>query len=444
MRHPQAIPSRILALALTLLLIAAACSSGDAEDGAPGTTPSPTARAGTGTPSPTPSPTATPTAAQGPVAAFAGYGLALEQGSFWTYRWEHTDGSCDQRRGCSSSTDEGEFNLALGTPRTIGGVTAYEIVVSGDSVSRADRDRPRDFAPRWRYFGVDGNRIVASNGAGLTTIFDGDTGAWAGSGYFTERFEADELVQASASQIGSGSDFAAWQGFRTGAVARVGRASSQSVCEVIAGERICPREEAFSASEAEHYREGVGPVAYEFDFTFSSSGGSFFSSSSTKERLALVASSLRGDAMPTPTPTATPPPSDVDEREPNDSTAQAQQLHVGQTLHGGIGAGDAFGGPEVRATIDGEALVLQAEDHYTFGLARSGAVTVTLSLSASAGVGLVVWDDASGEVVGLAYTPQATQSSISATLAAGTYRVGVIAFDALRGRVSYALSIEAA
>ena len=148
--------------------------------------------------------------------------------------------------------------------------------------------------------------------------------------------------------------------------------------------------------------------------------------------------------MPTPTPTAAPPPSNVAEREPNDSTAQEQQLHVGQTVRGDIAADDTFGGPEVRVTLDGEALVLQAEDHYAFALARSGAVTVTLLLGANANVGLVVWDDASGEVVGLAYTPQAAQSSVSATLAAGTYRVGVIAFDALPGRVSYALSIEAA
>lgn len=426
-------PLRLLVVTLATMLLVAACSGGDS-------TPTPRDQSDPGG---TPTPGLTPSPTPEPVAAFAGYDLALEQGTFWTYQWEHTDGSCAQRSGCSSRTDDGEFRITLGLSRTIEGVAMFELLVSGDAVSGADRDAPRDFAPRWRYMGVDGNRIVVSSGATLTTLFDGDTGVWAGSGYFTDRFEADELVEADDNEIVASGGFSDFPGFRAGSAARVGRASGQSLCELIAGERICPREEAFNASENEHYRAGIGPLAYAFDFSFSFTGGGFATSVSTKERLALVATSLRGDALPTPTPSPTPPPAEADEREPNDSTAQAQQTYIGQTVFGTIAAGDTFAGPEVRATIGGQALILQAEDHYRFTMAQQSNASIVLELDSGASVGLVLWDDATAQVVELAYTPLATRTTISASLAAGTYRVGVIAMDTPNGRVRYTLSVDA-
>ena len=151
----------------------------------------------------------------------------------------------------------------------------------------------RDFAPKWRYLGVAGDRTVGSDGAALTTIFDGATGKWAGSGYFTDRFDSDELVVAKAGSLTDSSEIADWSGVRKGPWVFVGRAASQSQRGMIEGLRICPREEAFDFSETEYFREGVGPLAYNFKHSASFSGSCFFSSCQTTKWVALVGSSLR-------------------------------------------------------------------------------------------------------------------------------------------------------
>ncbi|MDA1215373.1 MAG: hypothetical protein O2812_00675 [Chloroflexi bacterium] len=127
----------------------------------------------------------------------------------------------------------------LGQPREIQGITAYETQVVGKhEVALADANR--DFAPRWRYLAVTGNRILGSQGSSYTVIFDGQTGKWAGSGFFTDRFNANELIEATPSTITQNDAFGAWPGVRTGPAINIGRASSQGLCETIAGERICP------------------------------------------------------------------------------------------------------------------------------------------------------------------------------------------------------------
>ena len=105
--------------------------------------------------------------------------------------------------------------------------------------------------------------------------------------------------------------------------------------------------------------------------------------------------------------------------------------------------GDAFAGPEVLATVDGERLILQAEDHYRFDLTRSIRVGIALQVEAGASVALVLWDDATGQVVQLAYTPLASLTTISAVLSAGGYRIGVIAMETPNGRVRYTLGVDA-
>ena len=156
-------------------------------------------------------------------------------------------------------------------------------------------------------------------------LFDARSGFWAGSGFFSDRFASNELVQASATQVREDFTTASWPGFRTGPAAAVSRAAQQSRCEQIAGLRICPREEAFSARESEYYRKGVGALAYSFDFSASFSGGGFFSSSTTKERLGLVATSLRGDTAP-PAKSDEPAAGSLVETEPNDTEAQARMV----------------------------------------------------------------------------------------------------------------------
>jgi hypothetical protein len=64
------------------------------------------------------------------------------------------------------------------------------------------------------------------------------------------------------------------------------------MCEIVEGRRICPNAQAFSLAEHQYYREGAGPLGYTYKFSMSFSGGSFSSSTSSEETVALLASSL--------------------------------------------------------------------------------------------------------------------------------------------------------
>ena len=287
-------------------------SCGSGEDDGPVSPPS---GSGESQAAPTPvsaSPAATETPAPQeptptPEPEFEGYSLGLSEGAFWEYRWTFVDRSCAQGRGCGTDEDSGVFRVTLGEQRQIGGVTVYQLIVTGKSAIEL-ADVSRDFAPRWRYLGAADDRIVVSNGSTLTILFDAVSGKWAGSGYFTNRFDEDELVVARTGRLDQSFEIANWSGVKSGPWEFVSRAASQSQCETIEGLRICPREDEFSFTESEYYRSGVGPVAYRFRNAASFSGGGFFSSYETTEWVALVASSLRGDAGSTVISPAAPSP----------------------------------------------------------------------------------------------------------------------------------------
>ena len=328
-RSPASRFRSILLIALISLasLLVVACGSSDSESNASeptGVTSTPTAISQVpGSPYPTPasnSPSASDnsggasTSTSPPV--FAGYDLDLATDDFWRFKWEWTDTSCAQRSGCSKKTDDGVFQVALGEPREWLGVTVFEVIVSGDS-EYYDDPTTRSFAPRWDYLGVVGHRLVATDAVGaakLVTIFDGQLGKWAGSGFFTSRTDDDVLVEARSSSISGTQTMADWGDIEPGDAHVVGAADSQGKCEVIEGRKICPREESFDYSEREYFRADVGPLGYEYRYAASFSGGGFNSSYQTEEKLALVASSFLGDdagdfGKPTPVPpTSTPVP----------------------------------------------------------------------------------------------------------------------------------------
>ena len=233
---------------------------------------------------PTPTAGSTPTTVPSPTPTrpprFKGFDLSLEEGTFWTYRWQYETSSCAQGSGCRTRDDEGVMTIQLGSAQEVAGARLYPLEVSGKTRVTLD-NQFRDFAPRWRYIGTNGDRITVSDGVATKTLFDARTGAWAGSGFFTDRFAGDELVTARQATIAGAFRFASWPGFRDGPAAMVSRAAGQSQCELIAGLRICPREETFNATEREFYRAGIGPLAYTYDFSASFSGGGFFSSNAT-------------------------------------------------------------------------------------------------------------------------------------------------------------------
>ena len=236
---------------------------------------------------------------------YPGMVLDLDEGDFWDFRWSSEDQSCAQGSGCRNDNEEGLFRVTLGDSRTIQDVEMFRVVVVGDHV--AD-EASADLAPGWEYLGTSGPLLLGSSGADLITLFDARTGEWSGGGFFS-RFNDNEAHVARATSVDSSERFAEWPGFRTGPAISVVRSDSEAMCEIIVGERICPRDQAFSVSELQYYRDGVGPLGYVYQYSASFSGGGFFSSSSSQESVALVASSLRGDdAADSVLSTATPEP----------------------------------------------------------------------------------------------------------------------------------------
>jgi hypothetical protein len=301
-------PAYIIFLALAATAtISVCCASGsvDSVDGTPGSELSATVTIQSDNTGVTA--TTAPEATAVPAPEFSGYDFELSEGAFWEYRWSYVDGSC-YRFQCNSDKDDGVSQVTLGAESQIEGVPVYDLNVSGKPAVTADGEK-RSFAPPWSYMGVDGDRIVVSNGNTLVTLFDGGLGKWAGSGFFNARFDDDELVTAQSGSMSGSSEIADWPGVQSGSWQFVGRADSQSACEVIAKYRICPNEDTFSFSENEYYRAGIGPVGYSFQNSQSFNG--LESSFSTTEWVALTASSLRGDVptvapAPTTVPLATP------------------------------------------------------------------------------------------------------------------------------------------
>ena len=412
--------------ALLLVLLLSACSGEDS----PSATATPTA-------SPTPESSPTPEATSTPESLFSGYDLPLTQGAFWEYRWEYVDQSCAQGSGCSTDDDDGTFRVTLGAPRTVQGVQLFALNVSGKT-SVSISDARRDFAPGWDYLGVDGNRLVVSNGSSLTTLFDAVTGRWAGSGFFTDRFN-NKLVEASSRRITEDMNFGAWDGVETGPVQSVGWASSQSTCEIIIILRVCPNDEEFNFIEREYYREGIGPVAYTYSFSISFSGGGFFSSSRVDESLALVASSLRDGGAASATSGGT----GERESEPNDIPADAQLMQVGGAISGSVSSADSA--LTVTLALDGRRQQLRMHDYYRFELTSLTAVSIDLEISGPASdlnLGLLLWNEATNERVMHSLAPGVAAHRLKTELSPGAYRIGITGIDTQGGPVPYTLSIK--
>ena len=286
MRIRISYPCLFIATSVVVFLAAACGTDSSAEDvTTPATENTPTRSAG---PSSSPEPPGIPT----PVVEHPGMVLQLSEGDFWDYRWEWSDRSCSQGSGCREGSEDGVFRVTLGSSQQVSGTTLFEVEVTGDH--QAD-DGAVNFAPNWKYLGTDGPLLVASSdGFSVTTIFDATDGEWVGGGFFS-RFQGSETHVANLTSVGT-QEFASWVGVESGPAFSVVRSDSESMCEVIEGRRICPRDDSFSISETQYYRDEVGPFGYNYRASASFSGGGFFSSNASEETVALTASSLLGDS----------------------------------------------------------------------------------------------------------------------------------------------------
>lgn len=203
---------------------------------------------------------------------------ALQQGSYWEFAANTQTQSFAQGSGASTSSDYGTFRITLGAPTTIGSATLYPLSVTGKS-----KVGNFEFAPRWTHIGISAGSVLGStNGSTVQTVYNGGNSSGAAAGFFVH-FAANETVAATKATF-TGQ-------YNTLAAVRAGHSTSSGGCEVILGLTLCS-DTSTSFSEREYYKDGIGPVGYVVDISYSSSGGGFYTSTTINRTVEIVGTSL--------------------------------------------------------------------------------------------------------------------------------------------------------
>jgi hypothetical protein len=202
----------------------------------------------------------------------------FQQGSYIEFAVNTETTTFVQPSSTSSSSDFGIFRVMLGAPTTISGATVFPITVSGDADVGGI-----NFAPRWTHMGIrNGSLVGSANGSTLQTIYNAETPTAVSAGFFIT-FGATENVTPSNGTFTAE--------YNTLAAVLAGHSSSSGGCETFFTIQICS-DSSTSFSETEYYKDGVGPIGYRMDISFSSSGGGVFSSTQIRRRVEIVGTSL--------------------------------------------------------------------------------------------------------------------------------------------------------
>lgn len=274
MRHETRIECRgwrlASVVALTLLVAACGGGGGGGSSGSSSNTTTPT--------NTTTSTTTTSSGGGGTTTSGIPLTAALQQGTYWDFAANTETQSFAQGNGTSSTTAFGLFRLTLGAATTIGGRTVYPITVTGKSTVGTT-----DFKPRWTHIGISGGSVFGSaDGSTIQTIYDGTSTNATAAGFFVT-FAANETVKASASTF-TGQ-------YNTLSAVLAGHSTASGGCQQIVGLTICS-DTSTSFSEKEYYKDGLGPIAYTLNISYSSSGGGFFTSTKITRTVEIVGTSL--------------------------------------------------------------------------------------------------------------------------------------------------------
>jgi hypothetical protein len=359
---------------------------------------------------------------------------AYKAGDFWEYGWDASKTISD-RDGTRTTRDSGSFTVVLGCPRQIGGITAYEVFVTGDSTP--DTSSSWDFAPRWHYIAQVGRKILGSeDGITLKTIFDGQTAQWYGGGFFAAIADST-LVTAVAGQIDND--------YLNSPALSVGDETSQSLCGWVAGEWICQNEDSYNIRSNEYYIENIGPVGFYYN-NYSYFGGTFPQAFRFIYNVGLIESTYWG----------APRSSIYSEVEPNNYQIDAQRVNNPSLVFGNVSLGNGYllgiGCAYPRTNV---------EDWYKFTLSQSADIRIKLTFGVQADLDLFLMNDILGlheykagifcssmydsySLLGMSIDDNVGLGTVTeeivVTLAAGNYFVGVDAYaNPNGGNIDYIL-----
>jgi len=353
-----------------------------------------------------------------PTPQISGFDFALQEGDFWEFEWDYYKFSWGMGDGSITKTDSARFRVVLGSPVVISGITAYPVSVSGRSDVYGEND---DFAPRWKYLAVSGNKILGSeDGATLKTVFDAMNGSWTGGGFFLT-FSSNTLVTAQSGTINND--------YISGSAIQVGHSDSQTQCEYIAGVTICG-DDSYDYDMYEYYKENIGPVGYYYYHVYENCGGGYCSGATWKKNIGLVASSLSGDTV------------DYDlEMEPNDSQDSPQPISPDKPVIGWVTKNDS--GSVFFWSNGGPIETSNVEDHYSFTVSSTTSVTINLNFT-SGDLDLFLITD-TGSLLQKSIDANANgnySESITYTLPAGTYVVMVDGWSTGSKPVEYMFTVN--
>jgi len=347
---------------------------------------------------------------------------AYQAGDFWEYGWDAKKTISD-RDGTRTTRDSGSFAVVLGCPRLIQDITAYEVLVTGDSTP--DTSSSWDFSPRWRYMAKVGRKILGSeDGITLKTIFDGQTAQWHGGGFFIT-FADSTLVTTVPGKIEND--------YLNMLAITVGDGTSQSLCEWIAGEWVCPNEDSYNIRRHEYYTENIGPIGFYYN-NYSYFGGTFPQAFRHIYNIGLIESSFWG----------APRKSTYSEVEQNNYQSDAQTVNSPSLASGIVSEGSGY-----TLGIGCAYPPTNVEDWYRFTLSRSAAVTIKLTFGGEADLDLFLMNDTPGghsyksgifcasyndaySLIGMSIDDNVNLGTLTeeivVTLGAGNYFVGVDAY----------------
>lgn len=212
---------------------------------------------------------------------FNGFDFSIQTGDFWEYYWITEDLNVASGSPSSDASNNGNFRITIGDPVTIDEKEAYKLEITGQNLESFP-------GPRWAFLAIDNNQLLGSiDGNSLETIFNAQNGEWLGGGFFAS-FDNDATIVTSNVTVenefirAENSIVASYQ-------------DGQTICEVIAGQRVCANDNSFSISVADFFKSGIGPIGYNYSSRVFNQGGGFTTSSEFYFQIGLVATSFVAD-----------------------------------------------------------------------------------------------------------------------------------------------------
>jgi N-acetylneuraminic acid mutarotase len=200
--------------------------------------------------------------------------LNLAKDDFWEFYWfNDTTTFAQGSGGATSTTDFGIFRVTLGPSINASGLVAYPLNVTGEAGT---------YLPRWTHVALnnDGSLMGSTDGSNFEVIFDITSAEWSGGGFFHD-FE-DNLVSISEAVLEGE--------YNTVNALKLGYSDREGGCETILGFTLC-EDTSTTFSFNEYHKEGIGPVGFRQDSTYTSDGGGFFTSSTIKKTVELIETS---------------------------------------------------------------------------------------------------------------------------------------------------------